>query len=161
LFGAICSAVTYVLARRVTPRNTALLATGLVLITTLPFRFMYLHNWDSTTWACLTVYCSVRLLERPSWSWAFGTGTFLALTAAFEQSKGAGLAVGLGASWLAVTVLRRSFWMSGKQIAAVVLGLAWPLILILGYFAKRHSLSAMWAGLVWPMQHYSVANKVF
>ena len=34
-------------------------------LTTLPYRFEVLHNWDSTLWACLAVYCAVRWLESP------------------------------------------------------------------------------------------------
>jgi len=72
VFGGIYSAVTYLLARRVCSRGSAMFAAGLATATTLPYRFEVLHNWDSTLWACLALYCAVRLMESAKWKWAFG-----------------------------------------------------------------------------------------
>ena len=44
---------------------SAIFVAALVTLTTLPYRFEVLHNWDSTLWACLAVYCAVRWLESP------------------------------------------------------------------------------------------------
>src|SRR5579872_415727 len=84
-FGGIYSAVTYLLARRVCSRGASIIVAVLVAITSLPYRFEVLHNWDSTLWACLAVYCAVRWLESQHWVWAFGTGSFASLTFLFEQ----------------------------------------------------------------------------
>src|SRR4029077_11939924 len=112
LFGGIYSAVAYLLARRVCSRASAIFVAALVTLTTLPYRFEVLHNWDSTLWACLAVYCAVRWLESPHWKWAFATGSLMSLTCLFEQSKGAGLVLGLSTGLVAITLLdqRRTLW---------------------------------------------------
>src|SRR3989454_1461073 len=74
-FGGLFSVVNYLLARRVCSRGSALMVAGLVTVTTLPYRFLVLHNWDSTLLACLALYCAVRLLEHPNWKWAFAVGS--------------------------------------------------------------------------------------
>ncbi len=61
--GALLSLITYLLARRVCSRGVALLMAALATLTSLPYRFLTLHNWDSTVLACLAIYCAVRLLE--------------------------------------------------------------------------------------------------
>ena len=63
VYGAIFTVFTYLVARRVCTRSGALLAAYLVMVTCLPWRFMWLHNWDSTLWACGAIYCAVRWLE--------------------------------------------------------------------------------------------------
>ncbi len=160
-FGAIYSAVTYLLARRVCSRASAIFVAALVTLTTLPYRFEVLHNWDSTLWACLAVYCAVRWLESPHWKWALATGSFVSLTCLFEQSKGAGLVLGLGAGLVAITVLdrRRSLW-EGKLALWLATGIVWPFLATLAYFGAQHSLSLMLADWLWPLRHYSLANHV-
>src|SRR5215475_10976047 len=107
VFGGVFSVVTYLLARRVCRRSSALTVACIVSLTSLPYRFMALHNWDSTLWACLAIYCCVRLIETPTprITWAFAAGTFTSFTFLFEQSKGAGLAVGLAVGLVAITLL--------------------------------------------------------
>src|SRR5579863_4527153 len=61
--GSILSVLTYLLARRAVSRWVALVTGALSTLTCLPYRFLVLHNWDSTLWACLAVYCAVRFLE--------------------------------------------------------------------------------------------------
>ena len=160
-FGAAYSAATYLLARRVCSRASAALVASLVTVTTLPFRFLVLHNWDSTLWACLALYCTLRLLESPHFRWAFAAGSFASLTFIFEQSKGFGLCLGIGVALLAITLMdQQKPALNGAQLGGLVVGLAWPLLLTLLYFSARHALSPMLADWVWPLQHYSVANHV-
>jgi 4-amino-4-deoxy-L-arabinose transferase-like glycosyltransferase len=159
-FGAIYSVVTYFLARRVCSRASAAFAAIIVTLTTLPYRFLVLHNWDSTLWACLTVYCGLRLLESGRRGWAFATGSFASLTVLFEQSKGAGLILGLGTGFLAIKLLNRDAVTPDYQVRTAAIGMAWPLVASFGYFAAQHSLSAMLADWIWPLAHYSVANRV-
>ncbi len=161
LFGAIFSTVNYLLVRRACSRGNALTVAMLVTLTTLPYRFLVLHNWDSTLWACLAVYCGVRLLESADWKWGFGAGSFASLTFVFEQSKGAGLCLGLGLGLLAIVLTGGPGWFLKKaQVVWLALGLAWPLGCVLVYFAAHHVLSLMLADWLWPLQHYSLANRV-
>lgn len=134
-YGGLFSVFTYLMARRVCGRRVSLITASLVTLTSLPWRFLVLHNWDSTLWACAAIYCAMRWMEEgqkaessrqkaeaesfyhrerieehagsppitPHSSllcWAFATGSFASLTILFEQSKGAGLALGLGAAFV-------------------------------------------------------------
>lgn len=159
--GAMFSPVTYLLARRVCARQTSLLVAGLMTITALPLRFVVMHNWDSTFWACVALYCAVRLLESPSTQWAFAAATSASFTALFEQSKGAGLLLGLGAGFLIIIrVGGQSTIFTRSRLIAIALGLAVPFLLAAVYFASRHAFAAMLASWFWPLHHYSGANRV-
>jgi hypothetical protein len=168
--GSIASSLTYLLARRACSRATALITAALVTLVALPFRFLVLHNWDSTLWACLALYCAVRLLESPRWPWAFGTGTFASFTFLFEQSKGVGLVLGIAAGLSAIFLIgligRRGTrgtdhnefpW---AELIAGSSGLAWPAVVVLEYFGMQHALSPMLTDWIWPLNHYSAANRV-
>jgi len=160
-FGAAYSATTYLSARRVCSRASAALVASLVTVTTLPFRFLVLHNWDSTLWACFALYCALRLLESPHFKWAFAAGSFASLTFIFEQSKGLGLCLGIGVALLAITLMdQQKPPLNRAELGGLAVGLAWPVLLTLLYFSARHALSPMLADWVWPLQHYSVANHV-
>jgi 4-amino-4-deoxy-L-arabinose transferase-like glycosyltransferase len=161
LAGAILSSITYLLVRRVCSRAVALTMAVLATFTTLPYRFLVLHNWDSTLWACLALYCAVRLLETPGRRWAFALGLFTALTVLFEQSKGAGLCLGLGVGFLAIWLLqgRRSV-LSRFEFLALVIGFTFPIAITFAYFAWQHAASTMVADWLWPLEHYSRANRV-
>ena len=160
-FGGVYSTVAYLLARRVCSRTSAIFVAGIVTLTTLAYRFEVLHNWDSTLWACLAVYCAVRWLDSPRWTWAFATGSLASLTCLFEQSKGAGLVFGLGVGVAAVAFLdrQRSLWNRAIGLGLAV-GMAWPLVATVAYFGAQHSLSLMLADWFWPLKHYSRANHV-
>src|SRR5207245_3627753 len=103
--------------------------------------------------ACLSVYCAVRLIETRGSAWAFAGGSFIALTFLFEQSKGAGLLLGLCAGLLAIHLMG-GLILTRAEIVYFAIGLAWPFTLTLVYFAAQHSLSVMFAGWFWTMQHY-------
>src|ERR1051325_2939628 len=75
LVGAGFSPITYLLSRRVCGRQACLLVTGLMTVTAVPLRFVVLHNWDSTLWTCLALYCVVRLLESSRSRWAFAAAS--------------------------------------------------------------------------------------
>jgi 4-amino-4-deoxy-L-arabinose transferase-like glycosyltransferase len=161
LYGGTFSLVTYMLARRVCTRWTAVLTAYLLLILSLPYRFLTLHNWDSILSGFLALYCAVRLLEAPHWFWAFGTGTLASLTFLFEQSKGTGLILGLALGFFLIALHQpdRPF-LSRSCSAAMLGGLAWPVAITLGYFAWQGSLIAMFTDWFWPLQHYSGANRL-
>lgn len=161
LAGALLSVVTYLLARRVCSRNIALTLAALGTLTTLPYRFLVLHNWDSTLWACFALYCAVRVLEKPTWKWAFAVGLFASLTVLFEQSKGAGLCLGLGMGFLAIWFVDgRKRWLNRAEFLALIIGFAIPFAVTFAYFASQHSASIMLADWLWPLRHYSQANRV-
>jgi len=159
--GAAFGVITYLLARRVCSRETALLVTGLMTVTALPFRFLVLHNWDSTLLACLALYCAVRWLESPHAKWAFATGSLVSLTGLFEQSKGAGLLLGLSLGFLIIALSdRQRKLFAHTRMVVLAIGLTWPLVVTVIYFGSQHALTPMIAGWLWPLQHYSVANRV-
>jgi 4-amino-4-deoxy-L-arabinose transferase-like glycosyltransferase len=161
IFGGVFSTIGYLLARRVCSRGCALLSVALVLLTTLPYRFLVLHNWDSTLFACLTLYSVIRMLESRRRIWAFALGSLASLTMLFEQSKGVGLGLGLGVGF-AVLYLgdRHRFRFKLTGLGYITAGLAWPFLITFAYFFSRHSLQPMLADWVWPLQHYSTANHV-
>src|SRR2546428_3846139 len=159
IFGAAFSAITYLLCRRVCSRGSALFVAAIITLSTLPYRFLVLHNWDSTLWACLSVYCAVRLIDTRSRAWAFAGGSFVALTFLFEQSKGAGLALGLCVGLLAIHLMT-GLVLTRAEIVYFAIGLAWPFVPTLAYFGSQHSLSLMFADWLWPLRHYSLANHV-
>src|SRR5229473_3649382 len=134
-FGGLFSVVNYLLARRVCSRGSALMVAGLVTLTTLPYRFLVLHNWDSTLWACLALYCAVRWLESPHWKWAFATGSLVSLTGLFEQSKGAGLLLGLSLGFLIIALSdRQRKLFAHTRMVVLAIGLTWPLVVTVIYF---------------------------
>lgn len=161
IYGGIFTVFAYWMARRVCARWTALMTAYLATVTCLPWRFMVLHNWDSTVTFCLAVYCAVLLVQAPNAGWAFGLGSFACLTFLFEQSKGAGLVLGLSMGLgILAWMQRRTAWLRRANGLALVAGLSWPLALTVGYFASRHALGALFADWIWPLQHYSAVNQV-
>ena len=71
LVGAICSVLTYVLARRVCSRGIALFAAILATTAGAAFRFLVLHNPYSTLGCCLCLYCALRWIETQKAGWSF------------------------------------------------------------------------------------------
>jgi hypothetical protein len=162
VYGGVFSVLAYLLARRVCPRWSALLTAYLVTVVCLPYRFIVLHNWDSTLWAYLTLYYSVRFLEEPHWGRSLAAGILGCFTCLFEQSKGAGLLLGLLAGFGAVVLLGRrdKTRFSRAHLWAFLAGFALPLLITVVYFATQHSLSTMVADCLWPFQHYQSVNKL-
>ena len=161
LLGAFSALITYLLSRRVCSRSVSFAAAALMTLSALPFRFMVLHNWDSTLLACLAVYCAVRWLENPGRIWSFAAGSFVSLTGLFEQSKGGGLLLGLTLALALIGLSgrpRRA--LNARFLVSAMLGLGWPMLMTLLYFASQHALTPMLAGWLWPLRHYSGANHV-
>jgi 4-amino-4-deoxy-L-arabinose transferase-like glycosyltransferase len=161
VYGGIFSVLTYLLARRVCARWCALFTVYLLTLTCLPYCFFALHNWDSTLWACLALYFAVRLLETPHWGFALAVGTFASLTCLCEQSKGAGLLLGLAAGFGAVAWTdHRKGRLARFHVWAFLAGFAPPVLLTVAYFAAQHSLPQMLADCLWPLRHYLSANAL-
>jgi 4-amino-4-deoxy-L-arabinose transferase-like glycosyltransferase len=161
VLGGVLSVICYLLSRRVCSRRVALLIAALVTLTALPYRFLVLHNWDSTLLASLTIYCAVRLMESQHWGWALGLGSCASLTVLFEQSKGAGLLLGLSLAFVLIYCSsndRQAF--RGKNLVWIAGGLAWPVIVVGAYFAAHHAFESMLSDWFWPLRHYTLANRV-
>ena len=155
-FGASLTVITYALAKRSCSRTISLFIAALVLTTALPYRFLVLHNWDSTFWACLATYCAVRWSEQSRWTWAFSTGSFASFTFLSEQSKGAGIYLGLSMAMLIFGICRHRL----RNIRVLLLGIFWPVMVVFVFFAAKHALESTLAAWVWPLHHYSTANRV-
>ena len=153
--GALCSAITYILARRVCSRGISAFAAVLATAVGAAFRFLVLHNYYSTLLACLAVLAAVRFVERRTSVWAFAVSSFTALTFLFEQSKGGCLGLGLLAGFL---LLRRSLGSWPRRAFAA--GLIWPFLITFGYFAAHHATVQMVSSWLWPLHHYTTANHV-
>lgn len=161
IYGGFFTVFTYWMTRRVCARWIALMVADFAMVACLPWRFMVLHNWDSTLWLCLAVYCAVLVVQTRHAGWAFGLGSFVCFTFLFEQSKGAGLMIGLlvGFCILARMQPHLGLW-SRANGSALLAGLAWPLTLTIGYFAAHHALAPLIADWTWPLHHYSTVNQV-
>jgi hypothetical protein len=158
--GASCSVITYVLARRVCRRGIALFAALLTTIEGVAYRFLVLHNWYSTLLCCLAIYAAVQLIDSRKLMWPFATGSLVAMTILFEQSKGAGLSLGLAAGFLSLRVLGRAPLFRRSQFLAVGVGFLWPFILTFIYFGYQRSWGVMLQDWLWPLHHYTQANHV-
>jgi hypothetical protein len=160
LYGGVFTVFAYWMARRACSRWAALLIAYLTLVTSLSWRFVVLHNWDSTLWLCLAVYCSVLLVQTRQAPWAFGAGTFGSLTFLFEQSKGAGFVLGLLLGFILLACIERPLRFRRAHAFALAAGFTWPLTLTLVFFAGHHALGAMFGDWNWAFHHYSVTNNV-
>jgi 4-amino-4-deoxy-L-arabinose transferase-like glycosyltransferase len=158
--GALLSLLTYRLARRVCSRKIAVTFAVLTTITTLPYRFLVLHNWDSALWTCLALYSAIRVTEQGQARWAFGLGFLVSLTTLFEQSKGVGLGIGLLGGFALIYALKGGSLLNRRQVYAAVLGFSLPLTITIAYFIRQHAFASMMADCLWPLQHYSAANRV-
>ena len=161
IIGALFAPITYLLLRRVCGRQASVLVSTLMVATTVPMRFVVLHNWDSTLWACLAVYGTVRFFETSASFWAFTAASFASITALFEQSKGAGLLLGLGLALVIIALHeQRPDILCRSHLIVIAFGLAWPFVITFAYFASQHALGDMLRSWVWPLHHYSAANRV-
>jgi len=161
VYAGIFGAITYLLARRLYDRSTALFAAALLVLGCMPFRFLVLHNWDSMLLASITLYCAQRALEAPSRSWSFFTGFSAASTCLIEQSRGAGVLLGLviaAAIFMVRPHSRRTD--SFAKLCWAAAGFVIPLTFTFAYFASQHALKAMLDSLLWPASHYSTVNRV-
>ena len=161
VYGGIFSVVLYMLARRVCSRGIAVLTAYLFLVIGLPYRFLVLHNWDSSVLAVLALYAAVRWTESPRPAWGLTTGTLVSLTGFFEQSKGVGLVGGLGLGFfLIVWYGQRDGLFSRANLVALLAGMTWPAVIIFVYFAAQNSLYPMLEDWLWPLRNYSLANRI-
>jgi hypothetical protein len=148
------------LARRVCSPGIALFSAVLTTATGFAYRFLILHNWYSTLLACMAVYAAVKLLESHKNYWAFATGCFASLTILFEQSKGAGLCLGLALGFASLQIARRERVFRRSEVTSILFGFLLPTIAVLVYFGAEHSLAIMLQDWFWPLRHYTEANHV-
>jgi hypothetical protein len=159
VYGGLFAALTYLIARRVCARWSALLTSCMLSVAVLPISLFALHNWDSTLWAYLTLYCAVWILQRPHWAWALAMGTCCSMTILFEQSKGAGLLLGLvtGFGLLRACNQIRS---ERAQLMSAFVGLVLPIAVTISYFAWQRALLQMIVDLIHPLEHFAAVNAV-
>jgi hypothetical protein len=158
--GAVCAVITYLLTRRVCSRSIALFSASLTTVAGFAYRFLVLHNWYSTLLACLTVYAAVRLLESQKICWAFATGCFASLTVLFEQSKGAGLCLGLAMGLVSLRMAGQEQLSRRSEIAGILGGFFLPFLGLFAYFGAQHGQVVMLQDWLWPLRHYTQANHV-
>ncbi len=174
VYAGLFAAITYRLALRMGSRSAALFAAALLTLGCIPFDLMALHNWDSTLFALLAIYCAQSLLEEPSYTFSFCLGCSTALTCLTEQSKGAGLLLGLGMAAVALRLSRRDLGSDSKGSDSMgpgshgpgskikfwlgVAGFAIPLAITFAYFAWQHAAKVMLDDCLWPLRHYSAVN---
>lgn len=160
-YAGVFAAITYLLTRRIYGRPAALFSSALIIFGCMPYRFLALHNWDSTLYALLAIYCAQRLLDCPNRIWSFVLGLTTALTLFTEESKGAGLLLGLGIAALTLSLSRcDSQFASLRNASSAAAGFALPCLLTLGYFASKHALAKMLEAWLWPLRHYVAVNRV-
>lgn len=159
IYGGLFSALAYLLARRTCSRISSVFAVVLASAVSLPYSFYVQHSWDSSLLALLSIYCAVRLWEGSADVWAFGAGSFTALTVLFEHSRGAGLILGL-AIGLGLLILAGTFKFNLKRLTLVAVGFAWPFVITFAYFGSQHALDQMLNNWIWPLHHYSAVNRV-
>jgi 4-amino-4-deoxy-L-arabinose transferase-like glycosyltransferase len=158
--GAGCSVITYLLSRRVCSRKIALLAAAFTMTNSVAYRFLVLHNWYSTFFACLTIFAAVKLLESEKPGWGLATGSLAALTILIEQSKGAGLCLGLVVGFLILVGLGGRLYIHFRGLMVLAVGFLWPWIGTFSYFTSRHAVKIMLQDWSWPLLHYTRANHV-
>jgi hypothetical protein len=158
--GAACSVVTYLLARRVCSRTTALLVAALATTAGAAFRFLVLHNPLSTMLCCLAIYLALKFIETKKSTSAFASASFASLCFLFEQSKGTGLCAGLIIGFLLVQFAAKVSLIRKRTLLALFAGFLWPMLITLAHFATHHATRVMLQSWVWPLQHYTQANHV-
>lgn len=162
IYGGLYSSLTYLIARRASSRWASLAVTYMLLVSMLPFRFQALHNWDSTLWGLLALYTAVLALQTRRALWAAATGTFVAWTFLFEQSKGGGLALGLLVAFTCLAYARPEIGFRRPRVwLAASGGFVWPFVVVAGYWAHAGALREMWNDWLWPVYHYTAANSTF
>jgi hypothetical protein len=123
------------------------------------YRFVVVHNWYSTLFAMLAIYAAVRVVETGSRTWAFIAGALAAATVLIEQSKGAGLCLGLLLGYVVLHLLRPV--KTEFRLGAFVVGFIGPCVVTAVCFTSHHAFGIMLKDWFWPLQHYTQANRVF
>jgi 4-amino-4-deoxy-L-arabinose transferase-like glycosyltransferase len=161
IIGASISSITYLLARRVCSRTVSVSTAVVSIIATLPYRFVVLHNWDSTFWAVIGTYAGLRWIESKRSRWALLAGLTISLTCLCEQSKGVGMLLGVFLTFAALLAARQTT----RKIAnpagiAFAIGFLGPIVGTILFFAAHRALGPMLDDLLWPFRYYSTANHV-
>lgn len=160
--GATLSTLTYLLTRRTCSAAISFSTALLVCIGSLPLSFYVQHSWDSSVLASLSVYSAVRLTEKASLWRSLQLGCMISLTTLFEQSRGAGLLLGLGVA-LAFLLLRCKnipIRLNFKMVVSFSIGLAVPLALTLLYFGVKGAFWIMLQDWLWPIRNYGMTNRL-
>lgn len=158
--GAGCTVLTFLLARRVCALPAAIFAAFLATVAGCAYRFLVLHNGYSTLTCCICIYSAVRFYENRRNGWALAVGLFSALAFLIEQSKGAGLILGLVIALLTIRYVKGVRLFSRRNAAFLSTGFALPFLATFAYFAIQKSFSLMVQSWTWPLWHYTNSNRV-
>jgi 4-amino-4-deoxy-L-arabinose transferase-like glycosyltransferase len=158
--GAFCSVITYSLAKRVCSRGISVFTAVLATSAGVAFRFFVLHNPYSTLGSCVVIYAGLRFIETQKSRWLFATASFASITFLIEQSKGAGLYLGLALAFTIIRLSGKKFELSSSAVSAAAIGCLWPLTLTFAYFGAHHAAAPMLHDWLWPLHHYTQANHV-
>jgi hypothetical protein len=158
--GGLLSTLTYLIARRTCSAGISFAVALLTSIASLPLSFYVQHSWDSSVLASISVYCSVRLIEKPRLWRAVWLGCTVGLTILFEQSRGAGLLLGIAVAFLFLHLKQTGFRFTWKMLLAILIGFAAPLAFTFLYFGSKGAALVMIKDWLWPLHHYSIANRL-
>jgi 4-amino-4-deoxy-L-arabinose transferase-like glycosyltransferase len=159
VYGGLFAILTYFLARRVSNRWASVLAAYVAVVVCLPYKFVVLHNWDSTLAAYAALYAAVRALEGSGGVWAVAAGFFMAATCLTEQSKGAGLVLGLVVGLAIVAYAARGRMRLRSNVPFLLAGFLAPFLVTIVYFTAVHGLTHLLTDCLWPLRHYSAVNR--
>jgi 4-amino-4-deoxy-L-arabinose transferase-like glycosyltransferase len=137
LYAGLTAALAYLLARRLCSR-TASVVVSIALIMAWSFRFLALHNWDSTMLSLAALYAAVWLLQAQRGYWAAVTGLLAGLTLLTEQSKGAGLLLGLAIALLLIPRLTGSS-LRRLHVLMLIAGFLAPVLPTFAYSAAKRT----------------------
>src|SRR5260370_11726808 len=77
-----------------------------------------------------------------------------------EHSKGDGLCLGLFLGFGVLWIIGKKRLFGKSELAGLSLGFLWPLVSVFAYFRAQHSIGIMVEDWLWPLRHYTSANRV-
>jgi hypothetical protein len=119
-----------------------------------------LHNIYSTLLCSLAIYAAVQFVETEKALWAGITGSLVSLTFLVEQSKGAGIFGGLLLGFMIFWASTDKSLVSRSGLGALLIGLFWPFLFTFAYFGAHGAVKEMVISWLWPLHHYTQANRV-
>jgi hypothetical protein len=98
-------------------------------------------------------------MEDRTLAWSFAMGLAASSAVLLEQSKGAGICIGLGLGILALA-WKTDVRLGRREWGAIAAGLFLPFVLTFAYFGSQDAIGTMIRDWLWPLRHYTIANHV-